>query len=70
MNRFTVHRFFNGRDEVIGHFTVSNGSIHFDNWADAMNCDIFPEGPMGSMTQRRLTSLLNNTSKSVYITYG
>lgn len=70
MERFIVHEFDNGRDVVIGSFIVQNGQIHFDSKVDEMNCDIFPPGPIHPATARRLSNLLNNKSKSVYIVHG
>jgi hypothetical protein len=68
--RYTVHRVFNGQDEVLGHFDVVNGEIHFESIADQFNCGIFPPGPIAPMTMRKLSSLLDNHNKSMYITRG
>ena len=67
---YTVHRVFNGKDTVLGHFSVQDDEISFSSEHDKMNCDLFPSGPMSDRTKRRLAELLDNEHKSVYITRG
>lgn len=67
---YTVHRVFDGKDTVLGKFSVEGNEIVYSSQADEMNCDIFPAGPMSDRTKKRLSSLLDNEHKSVYITRG
>jgi hypothetical protein len=70
VERYIVHHFVQGKDEVLGSFTVENGEICFPTKRDQLRCDLFPSGPMREVTKRRLTTLLNNKSKSVYLVHG
>lgn len=68
--RYIVHRVFEGKDEVIGCFTVEDGKVVYPNKVAEANCDIIPPGPMHEATKRRLVYLLDNKDKSVYLVKG
>lgn len=65
--RFKLHRVFQGEDKVIGTFEVRNNEIVFPTSADEHHCDMFPAGPMSPYTQNRISHLLDNQDKSMYL---
>jgi hypothetical protein len=67
MTIFKLHRVFKGKDEVLGMFKIVNDEICFPTSADEHNCDMFPSGPMSEYTKNRITHLLDNKSKSMYL---
>lgn len=65
---YTVHRVHNGEDKVIGHFNVQDEELSFSSSTDEANCSMFPSGKLSEITKARLSTLLDNEAKSVYIT--
>lgn len=65
--KFKLHRIFEGKDEVIGVFEVRDNEIVFPSSADEHHCSMFPAGKMSASTQNRITHLLNNKDKTIYL---
>lgn len=65
--RFKLHRVFQGKDKVIGQFVVEDNKISFPTHADKHHCDMFPEGGMSAYTKNRITHLLDNQEKTMYL---
>lgn len=65
--KFKLHRIFNGEDKVIGTFEVRGNEIVFPSVTDEHHCDMFPPGPMSAYTQNRITHLLDNKQKTMYL---
>ncbi len=67
MVRFELHRIMDEKDSVIGRFSVKDGEIVFPSSVDAAHCDMFPAGKMSNYTKNRISYLLDNTGKSMYL---
>lgn len=65
--KYKLHRISNEKDSVIGVFEVRNGEIVFPSSVDARHCDMFPAGPISQYTKNRITLLLDNKEKSMYL---
>lgn len=66
-HKFKLHRVFQDKDEVIGAFEVRDNEIVFASHADEHHCSMFPAGPMSQYTKNRITHLLNNDEKTMYL---
>lgn len=66
-HKFKLHRVFKGEDKVIGTFEVRDNEIVFPTHADEHHCDMFPAGPLDAYTQNRITHLLDNKDKTMYL---
>jgi hypothetical protein len=67
VTKFNLHRVFKGKDEVIGTFEVRDNEIHFASHADEHHCSMFPAGPMSEYTKNRISHLLDNEDKTMYL---
>lgn len=67
VTKFKLHRVLNGEDKVIGTFEVKDGQISFPSHADQHHCDMFPPGEMSAYTKNRITHLLDNKQKTMYL---
>jgi hypothetical protein len=65
--KFHLHRVFQGEDRVIGQFVVRGDQISFPTHSDKFHCDMFPEGKMSASTKNRITELLDNKHKTMYL---
>lgn len=66
-HKFKLHRVFDGKDSVLGSFEVIDGKITFPSHADEHHCDMFPAGEMSDSTKNRITHLLDNKEKTMYL---
>jgi len=67
VTKFKLHRVLDGKDSVIGTFEVRDNSIVFPTRRDQHHCDMFPVGPMSDYTKNRISQLLNNKTKTMYL---
>lgn len=67
IHKFKLHRVFQDKDEVIGTFEVRDNDIVFPSHADEHYCSMFPAGPMSAFTKNRISSLLDNEEKTMYL---
>lgn len=67
VTKFKLHRISNGEDRVIGSFEVHDNEIVFPSVSDEHNCDMFPPGTMSAYTKNRISHLLDNDHKSMYL---
>lgn len=66
--KYELHRIFKGQDEILGNFTIDDEVISFSSKGAEKNCSIFPAGKISESTSRRLTHMLDNQGKSMYVT--
>lgn len=67
VTKFKLHQIFNGKDSVVGSFEVKDNHIVFPTIADEYACDIFPAGKISGYTHNKITELLNNKTKSMWL---
>ena len=66
-HKFKLHRVSNDEDEVIGTFEIQGEEIVFPTNVDRHHCDMFPPGKMSDSTKNRISELLDNKQKTMYL---
>lgn len=65
--KFKLHRVKDGKDSVIGTFEVRDGDIIYPSHSDEHHCDMFPAGQMSAYTKNRISHLIDNKEKTMYL---